>query len=100
MTSIDFFESLGLKPEMEINTEKFYLNYGKKLGLDEMENGILFKSVYYNNEGKIKIEDLILVIDSYRNDNLNDKYLSGDISMQNDVNLFKVFLEKISLLWI
>ena len=94
MTTIDFFESLGLNPQMEINIEEFYLNYGKKLGLDEMENVILFKSVDYNKDGKIKIEDLILVIDSYRNDNLNDKYLSGDISMQNDVNLFKIFLEK------
>ena len=59
-----------------------------------MENIILFKSVDYNKDGKIKIEDLILVIDSYRNDNLNDKYLTGDISMQNDVNLFKIFLEE------
>ena len=94
MTTIDFFESLGLKPEMEIGMEEFYLNYGKKLGLEEMENIILFKSVDYNKDGKIKIEDLILVVDSYRNDNLNDKYISGDISMQNDVNLFKIFLEK------
>ena len=94
MTTIDFFETLGLKPEMEIKMEEFYLNYGKKLGLDELENIILFKSIDYDNDGKIKIEDLILVIDSYRNDNLNDKYLTGDISMQNDVNLLKIFLEK------
>ena len=94
MTTIDFFESLELKPEMEISKEEFYLNYGKKFGLDELENIILFKSVDYNKDGKIKIEDLILVIDSYRNDNLNDKYLTGDISMQNDVNLFKIFLEE------
>ena len=94
MTTIDYFESLGLKPDIEIKMEEFYLNYGKKLGLDEMENIILFKSIDYNNDGKIKIEDLILVIDSYRNDNLNDKYLAGDISLQNDASLLKIFLEK------
>ena len=94
MTTIDFFESLGLRPEMEIKMEDFYLNYSKKLGLEDMDNIILFKSVDYDKDGKIKIEDLILVIDSYRNDNLNEKYLTGDISLQNDSNLFKIFLEK------
>ena len=57
MTTIDYFESLGLKPDIEIKMEEFYLNYGKKLGLDEMENIILFKSIDYNNDGKIKIGD-------------------------------------------
>ena len=59
-----------------------------------MESIILFKSIDYNNDGKIEIKDLILVIDSYRSDNLNDKYISGDVSKQNDVTLLKIFLEK------
>ena len=94
MTTIDYFHSIGLEPEMKISDEEFYLNYGKKLSLDEMESIILFKSIDYNNDGKIEMNDLILVIDSYRSDNLNDKYISGDASKQNDVNLFKIFLEK------
>ena len=94
MTTIDFFKSIGLEPEMKIKDEEFYLNYGRKMGLEEMESIILFKSIDYNKDGKIKIKDLILVIDSYRNDNLNDKYISGDLSKQNDINLLKIFLEK------
>ena len=94
MTTIDFFESIGLEPDMSIRAEEFYLNYGRKMGLEEMESIILFKSVDYNKDGKIKIKDLILVIDSYRNDNLNDKYISGDASKQNEINLLKIFLEK------
>ena len=94
MTTIDYFHSIGLEPEMKISAEEFYLNYGKRLSLDEMESIILFKSIDYNNDGKIEIKDLILVIDSYRSDNLNDKYISGDVSKQNDVTLLKIFLEK------
>ena len=94
MTTIDYFHSIGLEPEMKISAEEFYLNYGKRLSLDEMESIILFKSIDYNNDGKIEIKDLILVIDSYRSDNLNDKYISGDASKQNDVTLLKIFLEK------
>ena len=94
ITTIDFFQKLGLEPNMEIKAEEFYLDYGLKLGLGEIENIILFKSIDYNKDGKIKIEDLILVIDSYRYDNLNERYYTNDISMQNDVNLLKIFLEK------
>ena len=77
MTTIDYFHSIGLEPEMKISAEEFYLNYGKRLSLDEMESIILFKSIDYNNDGKIEIKDLILVIDSYRSDNLNDKYIKN-----------------------
>ena len=94
ITTIDYFHSLGLEPDMKINAEEFYLNHGKRLGLDEMESIILFKSIDYNNDEKIEIKDLILVVDSYRIDNLNEKYISGDTSKQNDVNLFKIFLER------
>ena len=94
MTTIDYFHSIGLGPEMKITTEEFYLNYGKRLGLDDVESIILFKGIDYNNDRKILTKDLILVIDSYRSDNLNDKYISGDTSKRNDVNLLKIFLEK------
>ena len=94
MTTIDYFHSIGLEPDMEISMNDFYLNYGKKFGEDELKNIILFKSVDYDNDGKIKIEDLILVIDSYRNDNLNEQYFSGDINIQNNAYLLKLFLEE------
>ena len=93
-TTIDYFKSFNLVPEKEITIDDFYLNIGNKMGLDEISNIILFKSIDYNKDDKIKIEDLILVIDSYRNDNLDEKAFSMDNSAKKNVKLLKNFLEK------
>ena len=93
-TTIDYFKSFNLDPEKEITIDDFYLNLGNKMGLDEISNIILFKSIDYNKDDKIKIEDLILVIDSYRNDNLDEKSFSMDNSAKKNVKLLKNFLEK------
>jgi len=93
-TTIDYFKSFNLSPENEITIDDFYLNLGNKMGLDEINNIILFKSIDYNKDDKIKIEDLILVIDSYRNDNLDEKNFSIDNSTKKNVKLLKNFLEK------
>ena len=93
-TTIDYFKSLNLEPEQEITIDDFYLNLGNKMGLDEISNIILFKSIDYNKDDKIKIEDLILVIDSYRNDNFDEKSFSMDNSAKKNVKLLKNFLEK------
>ena len=93
-TTIDYFKSLNLEPEQEITIDDFYLNLGNKMGLDEISNIILFKSIDYNKDDKIKIEDLILVIDSYRNDNFDEKSFSMDNSAKKNVKLLKIFLEK------
>ena len=71
ISTIEFFQSLKLEPEKEITIDDFYLYLGSKMGLDELSEIVLFKSIDYDKDDKIKIEDLILVIDSYRNDNLD-----------------------------
>ena len=64
------------------------------MGLDKTSNIILFKSIDYDKVDKIKIEDLILVIDSYRNDNLGEQNFAMDTSTKKNVKLLKNFLEK------
>ena len=92
-STIDFFKSLNLDPEKEITIEDFYLYLGSKMGLDEISEIVLFKSIDYNKDDKIKIADLILVIDSYRNDNLEEKtFLMNNTSKKNSF-LLKHFLE-------
>ena len=93
-STLDFFHSLNLEPEKEINIEDFYLYLGNKIGLDEISEIVLFKSLDYDKDDKIKIEDLILVIDSYRNDNLEDKTFSMDNTAKKNAFLLKNFLEK------
>lgn len=94
ISTIEFFQSLNLEPEKEITIDDFYLYLGSKMGLDELSEIVLFKSIDYNKDDKIKIEDLILVIDSYRSDNLDEKNLSLDNTAKKNVNLLKLFLEK------
>ena len=94
ITTIDYFKSLNMEPQNEITIDDFYLNVGNKMGLDKTSNIILFKSIDYNKDDKIKIEDLILVIDSYRNDTLDEKSFSMDNSTKKNVKLLKNFLEK------
>ena len=94
ISTIEFFQSLKLEPEKEITIDDFYLYLGSKMGLDELSEIVLFKSIDYDKDDKIKIEDLILVIDSYRNDNLDEKNLSLDNTAKKNVNLLKLFLEK------
>ena len=94
ISTLEFFHSLNLEPEQEITIEDFYLHLGSRMGLDEISEIVLFKSLDYNKKSKIKIEDLILVIDSYRKDNLEEKNILMDNTAKKNVNLLKIFLEK------
>ena len=93
MSTIEFFHSLNLEPETEITIDDFYLYLGNKIGLDQISEIVLFKSIDYNKDNKIKIEDLILVIDSYRNDNLEDNNFTLDNTAKKNVMLLKNFME-------
>ena len=94
MSTIEFFHSLNLEPEKEITIDDFYLYLGNKIVSDKISEIVLFKSIDYDKDDKIKIEDLILVIDSYRNDNLEDKNLALDNTAKKNVILLKNFMEK------
>ena len=94
MSTLDYFHSLSLEPENEITIDDFYLQLGNKLGLDEISEIVVFKSIDYDKDNKIKIKDLILVIDSYRNDNLEEKTFSFDNTAKKNAILLKNFLEK------
>ena len=94
MSTLEYFNSLNLEPENEITIDDFYLQLGSKLGLDEISEIVLFKSIDYDKDNKIKIEDLIIVIDSYRNDNLEEKTFSLDNTAKKSAILLKNFLEK------
>ena len=71
-STLEFFISNSWEASGEINLDGLINLFYKKLNIDELTTTIFYKIVNYNNKTKIKIEDIILIIDSYRDDNSND----------------------------
>ena len=100
-STLEFFITNNLEASGEINLEDLTNLFYKKLNIDELSTIIFYKIINYNRKNKIKIEDIILIIDSFRDDNsnnnLNDKdrnvlYLNILIE-KNFINIDKIFKE-------
>ncbi len=100
-STLEFFITNNLEASGEINLEDLTNLFYKKLKIDELSTTIFYKIINYNRKNKIKIEDIILIIDSFRDDNsnnnLNDKdrnvlYLNILIE-KNFINIDKIFKE-------
>ncbi len=100
-STLEFFISNKLQASGEINLEDLINLFYRKLNINELITVIFFKILDYNKKNKIKIEDIILVIDSFRDDNFNnilnenDKYmlLLCVILDKNFINIDKLFTE-------
>jgi hypothetical protein len=68
LSTVEFVFKNGLTLEQELNINDFYLKISDSLKIDDITSIIVFKGLDYSKKGKIKVEDFVVVIDSYRND--------------------------------
>ena len=98
---LEFFYSIGLYTSSIINLEEFYIKISKKLNLDDIDCIVIFKSLDYKNCGKIKINDFIVVLNSYSNDvYINKNNLVGNTGLKDEeknAKILKMFLDKNSI---
>jgi hypothetical protein len=69
----------------------FTSGISNKLNLDDLTTIIIFKGIDHHKKGKIKIEDFVLTIDSYRDDFLEQKEWRR--KFYSDLRTFKRILE-------
>ena len=91
ISTIELINKCNLTLESELNVNELYNSFSKKLCLDEIYNIILFKGIDYKNKGRIKIEYLVLVIDSFRNNFIEENKEEEKIKK---AKILKMFLDK------
>ena len=81
-----FRQNLTLGQDLTIN--EFYSNIIKPLDLKDIEGITVFKALDVNKRQKIRVEDFVIVIDSYRDDNSFYAKKLSEISEKNpeDIN--------------
>ena len=76
-STLEFFSTNNMEASGKINQEKLMNLFKAKLNMDENDIRIFFDMMNYDNKTEIKIENIILTIDSFRDDNnydiLNEK---------------------------
>ena len=100
-STLEFFISNKIQASGEINLEELINFFYKKLNIDEITTVIFFNIINYNKKSKIKIEDIILTIDSFRDDNWNNILNDYDKNIlflniildKNFINIDKIFKE-------
>ena len=103
-----FRQNLTLGQELTIN--EFYSNIIKPLNLKDIEGITVFKALDVNKRQKIRVEDFVIVIDSYRDDNnFYEKKISeisennlkdGNIQNNENENNNPYGLNDVQLFWI
>ena len=90
-STIEFFSENDYEVSGEIKQDELINFFYKKLKIGENEIMIFYDMVNYNKKNKVKIEDIILTIDSFRDDNNND------IFNEKDKNLLflKIIFDKV-----
>ena len=90
-STIEFFSENDYEVSGEIKQDELINFFYKKLKIGEKEIMIFYDMVNYNKKNKVKIEDIILTIDSFRDDNNND------IFNEKDKNLLflKIIFDKV-----
>ena len=94
ISTMEFMYKLNLNLNDEININKFYKLIIFKLSLDQISSIVLFKCLDYKKIGKIIIEDLILVLDSYRSDSYSNNENVNDNETEKNALLLKMFFDK------
>ena len=94
ISTMEFMYKLNLNLNDEININKFYESITFKLGLDQISSIVLFKCLDYKKRGKIIIEDLILVLDSYRSDSYSNNENVNENETEKNALLLKMFFDK------
>ena len=99
ISSLEFIYSIGLHTSSVINLNDFYTKIAQKLKLDDISCMVVFKGLDYKNNGRIKITDFILVIDSYKDNSNENRYLYPQTMREEEKNakILKLFLDKNSI---
>ena len=99
-STLQFFISNNIPASGEINLEDLSNLFSKNLNINKSISSIFFKIIDYNKKNQIKIEDIILAIDSFREDNYiimdeKDKSLLflNIIIEKNFININKIINE-------
>ena len=92
-STLEFFISNNFESSGEINLEQLINLFNKQLNIDENLVNIFYDMINYNNKNTIKIENIILTIDSFRDDNNN----INETLNENDKNILflNVILDKV-----
>ena len=108
LSTIEFVFRQNLTLEQELTINEFYSNITKPLNLKDIEGITVFKALDVNKRQKIRVEDFVIVIDSYRDDNsfyakkiseIEDKNLH-DGNLQNNESWNPYGLNDVQLFWI
>ena len=70
ITTKEFFYKLGFQMQTELNVNDFITKVISELKLTDYIGINIFKSIDTKNKGVILVQDLVTVIDSYRNDSV------------------------------
>ena len=98
-STLQFFITNNFQASGEITLDDLVSLFKKKLGIKELVTTIFFKMLDFNRNNKEKIEDIILTIDSYRDDHFNGTLTSKDknilflsvLTEKNFIKLDKIF---------
>ena len=92
LSTLELIYKFNLTLETEVNLNDFYTSFSQKLYLDNISSIILFKGIDYKKKEKIRIEDLVLVIDSFRDDSLEENKIDEDAVKK--AQILKMFMDK------
>lgn len=67
-SSLEFIYKNSLTLDQELNINEFFTYVSEPLHLDDLTSKNVFKCLDYGQKGKISVSDFALVIDSYRDD--------------------------------
>ena len=73
ITTKEFFYKLGFQMQTELNVNDFISKVIPELKLSDYVGITIFKSIDIKNKGAIMVQDIVNVIDSYRNDSIYKK---------------------------
>ena len=91
----DFFSEKKIDTQSEINIIEFIKFVSENLYLDDVTSLILFKILDHHKKGLIILDEFIIVIDSYREDNQDDNIISKNLSPEIiSAELFKLIIDK------
>ena len=86
LSTIEFIYQQNLTLKQELNINEFNINIIDKLNVDSAISLIAFKGLDVQRKGKIKIEDFLIVIDSYREDNYDAVDTKDNSDKENNIN--------------
>ena len=84
-TTSEYITRNLLSIDDEININEFLFKITKNLGISELMSLIIFKSLLFEKNGKIKVSDFINVTDSFRfNDANNPNFKTSNYNLNNN----------------